>query len=388
MGKLQYKREGEEKMKKLCSMILALVMVSGIFLTGCGSKSGSTQTTAAPATAAAATAAETTAAQTTAAETKAAETTPAETEAPKQAEWPKDPITVIVGQKAGGANDLMARTFAQYVQPHLGVPVTVLNVDGGSGMVGLFDFLEREPDGNTLFVLNQPKLSMGYLINGNDYSLDDFAFITGPQMDWPTISVPMDSPYQTVAELIEDIKARPGEVSMGVMVNTGAHFTGLIFLNKLGLDANVVTYEGGNDYRLAMAGGHVDFGFGNANGDHASFADQIRPLAIVAPEPISFYPDVPLANDELKEYGVELPIGLGSFRNIMVRKEVAEQYPERYQILVDAFRDMMENDKDFIEHMESAGDAAITSYRSPEDTLQFNKTYEQTILEIADQIAD
>src|ERR1700735_2053029 len=68
------------------------------------------------------------------------------------APWPTDPITIVVTTKAGGGFDAMARNLAPALSRELGVPVNVLDKEGGAMVLGTKYFLGQPHDGNTLLV--------------------------------------------------------------------------------------------------------------------------------------------------------------------------------------------------------------------------------------------
>lgn len=292
--------------------------------------------------------------------------------------WPTEPITIIVPMKAGGGVDAMARGLAQHWSKELGVPVTIENIDGGVGMVGLNAFMQREDDGQTLFIFHQTKLSGGYILEGQNYSLEDFAFINAQEMDPATVIVNKNSKYQTFDELIKDIKANPGKIAMGTMIQTGTHLASLIICDKLGLDVRTVTYSGGNDFRLALTGGHVDFGFGNAVGDYA-FRDEFRTLAVFTDDVFPLYPDALPINKALEPYGITVPPGLGSLRNVLTHKSFKEKYPERFQILVDTYKKTLESEE-YKAFLEETGATYATNYFGEEKSYELNKGYETTMM--------
>lgn len=296
--------------------------------------------------------------------------------------WPTEPITIIVPMKAGGGVDAMARGLAQHWSKHLGVPVNIENIDGGAGMVGLNAFLEKPDDGQTLLIFHQTKLSGGYVLSDQKYSLDDFAFINAQEMDPASIIVNKNSKYQTFKDLVDDVKANPGKVSMGTLTLTGAHLASLLIVDQLGLDVRVVNYGGGNDFRLALTGDHIDFGFGNAVGDYP-FRDEFRTLAVFTDEPFSLYPDAQPINEALKPYGITVPAGLGSLRNVMTHKSLKEKYPERFETLVETYKAALE-DPVYKAFMKENGAESATNYFGEEKTYELNKGYEQTLIEYKD----
>src|SRR5262245_21654964 len=67
-----------------------------------------------------------------------------------QPRYPDRPIRIIVTFAAGSATDITARIAAQKLNETLGVPVTVENIPGAGGTVGLDRLAKAAPDGYTL----------------------------------------------------------------------------------------------------------------------------------------------------------------------------------------------------------------------------------------------
>src|SRR4051812_32797557 len=66
--------------------------------------------------------------------------------------FPNKPIRLIVPYTAGGANDLVGRTFGEVAGEALGQPFVVENRTGGAGLIGSNAVARAEPDGYTLLV--------------------------------------------------------------------------------------------------------------------------------------------------------------------------------------------------------------------------------------------
>src|SRR5690554_2113560 len=80
-----------------------------------------------------------------------------------EAQYPEDPLTLIVVYGAGGGTDVTARMLASDLEEFIGRPVTVQNVTGGGGWVGWSTLAAAEPDGYTIGYLNVPNIYAGYL---------------------------------------------------------------------------------------------------------------------------------------------------------------------------------------------------------------------------------
>ena len=52
------------------------------------------------------------------------------------ADWPTKPVKIVVAYAAGGANDLLARVFAEQLSGAFGQQFVVENRTGGGGLIG------------------------------------------------------------------------------------------------------------------------------------------------------------------------------------------------------------------------------------------------------------
>ena len=260
-----------------------------------------------------------------------------------QDKWPVDPITIIVPFNAGGSVDRLARGIASFLPDYLGVPVSVQNRPGAGGQLGHTFFLQQPPDGRWLLVTPAtPYIANNILITGADFSMDDFAFINAQWSDWTMVAVPKDRPWTSLKALIDAIKADPGKLSTGVTFGSAGHLSTLVLLDKLGLTENalrIVTYDGGGPLRTALAGGQIDFSVVQAEGSDV-IRDTIRPLAAYLPERNKEW-DVPPINEELKPFGITVPLINGSIRTLAASSKFREAQPEHFQILVDATHKML-----------------------------------------------
>ena len=66
-----------------------------------------------------------------------------------QADWPKGPVKVIVPFPPGGANDVVARVYADALSRNLAQPFIVENRGGAGGAVGMETLIRSKPDGYT-----------------------------------------------------------------------------------------------------------------------------------------------------------------------------------------------------------------------------------------------
>lgn len=222
------------------------------------------------------------------------------------AEWtPRRPINLIVPYGAGGGTDSFARALAAGAESALPVPLVVVNRPGSSGITGATEAAGARPDGTTFMMTSGGSFLLTYLLRDTDVNPFD-SFETVAQIgDLSTsLMVGMDSPYQTLDDLVADAKARPGALRWN---HTGRgsfhHVAGQGFMNAAGLDGVDVPFDGGGATRAAVIGGQVDFGMIGIQ-QAAGFESELRVLAVVSDVRDPIATDVPT----FVEQGYDVPL--------------------------------------------------------------------------------
>ena len=205
--------------------------------------------------------------------------------------WPDKPITVYVGWSAGGSSDVTTRALVLEMEKVLGEKVLVVNVTGALGSIAATQVVKARPDGYLWFgggAVHGVWPVVGY----SDVSWTDFyAFLN---VVFPTtIYVLKDAPWQTIQELISDIRSDPeGRFKYG---HPGAGSNGKIFaglvLDAAGVAEKVrsIPYRGGREAGRFLLSGEMDFA-SVTMGDLTDWvvAGRIRPLANLFGEDIVF----------------------------------------------------------------------------------------------------
>ena len=130
------------------------------------------------------------------------------------AEYPTRPVSLISVYPPGGFFEVPGRAFAAAAEKLLGKPVVILNKPGASGMIGTVAGAQAAPDGYTL-TMGCTTISCANeweLANGRKplATREDFALIGSYILSPTLISVPANSPWKTLNDLIKDCKAKPG----------------------------------------------------------------------------------------------------------------------------------------------------------------------------------
>ena len=226
-------------MKKLMSLLLALVMVMS--LAACGAKEEPAPEKEEPKTEAPAT----------------------EKEEPAS-NWPEKEITIVQPWSLGGGPDVITRQIASYSDKILGVPMIVENHTGGSGTIGMNTFLEAEDDGYTLFCCNGPLFSLTPSFIDVNYTIDDINPLVGIRITEFVILTNSKSGITDIKGLIDYANAgnTVTYATTGGPGNDSYTMISALFAT-LGIDCEAVPYDGGQEAINALVGGHVDVAIGS-----------------------------------------------------------------------------------------------------------------------------
>ncbi|MFN3613181.1 MAG: tripartite tricarboxylate transporter substrate binding protein [Rubrimonas sp.] len=218
--------------------------------------------------------------------------------------YPSRPVTVFVPWGAGGGTDATARVVASLLERKFGQPFNVVNRTGGSGVVGHSAIATARPDGYTIGMVTV-EIAMMHHQGLTDLTSKNFTPLALMNADSPGVTVSASSPYQTIEELAEAIKAAPaGQFTASGTGQGGIWHLALVgWLLAMGLEPNHVTWvpsEGAAPAMQDLAAGGVDIvtcSLPEARG--MLDAGRARGLAIMAPERAADFPDLPTLTEAL-----------------------------------------------------------------------------------------
>jgi len=210
--------------------------------------------------------------------------------APLQAQnWkPSKPITIIVPWAAGGATDQVTRLAAAELEPALGQKIVVVNQPGGAGSIGTKNAMEAPKDGYTWTAGAAKQLGTYPLLGMLNSKVDDFHLYLSVT-NVSIVSVNPNSPYQTLAQLLDAMKAKPGEVKVATAGNTSSgHFAMEAISKAAGVKYRHVTYDGGAPAVVATVSGESEVTTQLAVEQTEMLkGKRLRPLAVVADQPLT-----------------------------------------------------------------------------------------------------
>jgi tripartite-type tricarboxylate transporter receptor subunit TctC len=229
-------------------------------------------------------------------------------------EYPHRPITIIVPQAVGGANDILGRILADQLARQLGQQFIVENRVGAGGNIGTGAAAKAPRDGYTLLFT----ISAAHAVNPTLYKQVPF----DPVKDFDPVmlvgTVPFllvvnpSVPASSVQELIALAKREPGKIAYGSSGNgTTNHLLGEMFKSMAGVDMLHVPYKGVAAILTDMLGGRVQMAFASVPSVRSHVKDgKLRALGISTMKRSSVAPDVPPVGDAVAGYDADFWVGL------------------------------------------------------------------------------
>src|SRR3954468_17235316 len=126
---------------------------------------------------------------------------------------PTRPINLIVPWAAGGSTDQVTRVTAAELEKYLGQTIVIVNQPGASGAIGTKSALDAAKDGYTWTAGAAQDLGAYQTLGSVQTKLTDWnLFLTVANIQ--VIGVNPNTPYQNAKDLLDDMKKRPGQISV------------------------------------------------------------------------------------------------------------------------------------------------------------------------------
>ncbi|CAN5702625.1 tripartite tricarboxylate transporter substrate binding protein [soil metagenome] len=287
----------------------------------------------------------------------------------------------VVSSAPGGGFDTTTRQLEPFFTEALGTSATVENLEGGGYAIGAQTMLTNGADCTSIVTHGVPHLMFSYMTQDVDYDLSSFAPIGGISIEPGVIRVRNDSQWPDIKAFVDDAKARPGQIKISVSDLQSNNYIALLQMERdLGIDLNIIGYDGGGPSRTALISGEVDATHAGVFNSLA-IADDTKVIAVSQPE--NKWPEVtndaPPINEAL---GVDLPANASNYV-LFASAECRDNNPERYQALVDALKSSLENEE-YLGTLEQLGEKSKVSYLSPdelEDLAQQSQTEIEQLLQ-------
>jgi tripartite-type tricarboxylate transporter receptor subunit TctC len=224
-----------------------------------------------------------------------------------QDKYPGKPVTIVVPQAPGGANDTIARIVAQKLTEQMGQQFIVDNKPGAGGNIGTAGVAKAKNDGYTLVLT----VNSAHVINPALYKSTGF----DPVKDFEPITPVATAGYvlvanngfapKNVSELIAEAKKHPGKVTIASAGNgTLNHLIGEMLGKAAGIDLLHVPYKGASAAVTDLVGGQVQVSVQSLPSSISFIkSGKLKVLGTVNEKRVAALPDVPTIGETIKGFG-------------------------------------------------------------------------------------
>lgn len=223
----------------------------------------------------------------------------------ESATYPNGPVSLIVPYGAGGGTDSVGRALVDASKNSFSDGIAVENRTGGGGSVGMSYGMHSKADGQIITMITVELVTLPHTGTGGDIDYKKFEPIMMVNSAYSAITVPANSPYNSLDDLMKAAKTKNlkvGNSGIGAIWHLAA--TGLAQAGDV--EFTHVPFAGAAPAITSLLGNHIDA----VSVSYAEVASQIEAgtlkcLAVLAPNRISSIPNVPTA----KELGYDISIG-------------------------------------------------------------------------------
>jgi len=226
------------------------------------------------------------------------------------AKYPTKAIDIMAPAATGGGFDTTARLVQRALTEEKLVTanVTVSNVPGAGGTVGMAQLLKNKGDSHGLIVVG--RVTVGSQITGKtEAKVSQLTPIARLMGESEVIVAPKNSPYTSIKDVIDALKKDVKAVKFaGGSAGGVDHELAALLVKAAGGDVKTLSYvpfAGGGEAAAAIIGGQVQVGisgFGEFKGHIES--GNMKALAVSADQPLQAAKNIPT----LKSQGIDIAL--------------------------------------------------------------------------------
>lgn len=214
---------------------------------------------------------------------------------PALAEFPEQPIRIVVSALPGGSPDILARIIGQHLSLKIGQSVIVENKSGGAGAIANEYVARAKPDGYTLLGTSDALgINVSFFPDQPDPTTS-FTPVIQAMSSPQVLAVRSDIDVKSVDEYVERAKTDPGGQTISVPgVTTSGNLASLMLESQTGIDLNIAVYPSAAPAINDVLGQHIDSIFVTLGPALPQIqAGKLRAIAVTTPERTPALPDVP-----------------------------------------------------------------------------------------------
>jgi len=235
------------------------------------------------------------------------------------ANYPHQPIKLMVPWPPGGGVDTTARIVSDMLGHRLGQPFVVDNRAGAGGNIGTELAARQKPDGYNLLMSSiSPNAVNASLYNKLGFDpVKDFEPIVYVSAVPNILVVPGDSPFKTAKDVIDAARANPGKLNYASGgIGSSQHLAAVQFATAAKIDIVHVPYKGTAPAEADLAAGHVSIMLDTTTCLPFVASGKMRALAVASKKRNPALPDVPTFDEvglsgvyASSWYGLSAPAG-------------------------------------------------------------------------------
>jgi tripartite-type tricarboxylate transporter receptor subunit TctC len=234
--------------------------------------------------------------------------------------YPSKPIRLVVPFPPAGATDILSRELARMLSERLKQQVIVDNRPGAGGTLGSDLVARSAPDGYTIQMATSSTHSIGPSLNPKiPYNAQaDFTPVAHVANATNVLVVSPSVKANTVAELVAEIKARPGQFNFGSSGNgTIVHLTGELFKSMTGTYIVHIPYRGTALVIPDMVSGQIQLLFDNVASALPHIRDgRVKALGVTSLTRSPLLPNLPTVADTVPGFESNTWFGVFGPRNM------------------------------------------------------------------------
>jgi len=256
--------------------------------------------------------------------------------------YPARQITLVVPFAPGGPADFLGRLIGQKMGEDLGQQVVIDNRPGANTIIGAQAVAKALPDGYTLLMAIDGTLVMNpFLYSKLAYDpFKDFVPVSLVALVPSAVVGNVSIPVNSIKELVEKEKAKPGTFQIGVSTPTSQVNVGLLNM-MAGTSFTMVPYRGGATQITGILAGDIPLGMESINVSLPLWRDnKLKILGLVSAQRLSLAPEIPTIAETFPGYDLGIwqsivaPAGTprevvtklhGSIKKVLAMPEVREK---------------------------------------------------------------
>lgn len=291
--------------------------------------------------------------------------------------YPEKQVRMVIPYSPGGASDVIFRLIGNKVGDELGTTFVPANIEGASSTNGSRDVKGSNPDGYTILASHDVVIT-AYLAGVVDYSYEAFEPVALVTLTPNIAAVNKKYGWKNMSDLIEYVKANPGEVKWGMTPGSTSHYFVAEMIEKAGLkegDIKLISYQGTADAERAVLSGEIhgtmtNFTSGKGYFDDGSFVA----LGVANEERLEQLPD----SSTMIEQGIDFVNATS--RGIFAPKGTSQEIVNK---ISEAYKKVLTN-PDVVKEVENLG--SIVKYLGPEEYTNYNEELQERLGQLAEKM--